>query len=93
MNDTSTLARDVHQGLPSPGAGPRPATALLLALLRFYRAAISPWLPSACRFQPTCSRYALDAVGRYGALRGGWLALRRLGRCTPFHAAGYDPVP
>ena len=71
----------------------RPATALLLGMLHFYRAAISPWLPNACRFEPTCSRYALEAVERYGALRGGWLALRRVGRCNPFCADGYDPVP
>jgi putative membrane protein insertion efficiency factor len=71
----------------------RGTTRLALALLRFYQAAISPWLPPACRYQPTCSRYAAEAVARYGVARGGWLALRRLGRCHPFHAAGYDPVP
>jgi len=69
------------------------ATWLALVLLRFYRGAISPWLPNACRFEPTCSRYALEAVQRHGATRGAWLALRRLGRCHPFHEAGYDPVP
>ena len=75
-------------GLPE-----RPVTGLALGLLRFYRAAISPWLPAACRFEPTCSRYAIDAVERYGALSGGWLALRRLGRCHPLAPGGYDPVP
>ncbi len=71
----------------------RPATWLVLALLRFYRGAISPWLPPACRFEPSCSRYALEAVERHGAGRGVWLALRRLARCHPFNPGGYDPVP
>jgi len=70
-----------------------PVTRAALALLRFYRAAVSPWLPPTCRYEPSCSRYALAAVERHGALRGGWLALWRLGRCHPFHAGGYDPVP
>lgn len=65
----------------------------LIALIRFYRAAISPLLPAACRFTPTCSQYAEVAVGRHGALRGGWMALRRLLRCHPFGGSGYDPVP
>jgi len=71
----------------------RPSTALLLALIGFYRVAISPWLASACRFQPTCSRYAFQAVERHGPLRGSWLGLRRLFRCHPLHPGGYDPVP
>jgi putative membrane protein insertion efficiency factor len=61
-------------------------------LLRFYKASISPLLPPACRFMPTCSEYALEAVERYGALRGGWMGLRRLLRCHPFHPGGFDPV-
>jgi uncharacterized protein len=65
---------------------------IVLSLLRFYKAAISPWLPSACRFHPTCSEYMMDAVSRYGATRGVWLGLKRLGRCHPFHQGGYDPV-
>jgi hypothetical protein len=65
---------------------------LLTALLRFYKAWISPWLPSACRFEPTCSDYMRMAVERYGALRGIWLGVKRLLRCHPLHAGGYDPV-
>lgn len=65
----------------------------LLALIRVYRAGISPWTPASCRFTPTCSAYAEEAIHRYGSGRGGWLALRRLLRCHPFGTAGYDPVP
>ncbi|MSV33043.1 MAG: membrane protein insertion efficiency factor YidD [Bryobacterales bacterium] len=65
---------------------------IVLGLLRFYKAAISPWLPSACRFRPTCSEYMMDAVSRYGAIHGVWLGLKRLVRCHPFHQGGYDPV-
>lgn len=64
----------------------------VIALLRFYKTAISPWLPSACRFHPTCSEYMMQAVERYGASRGIWLGLKRLARCQPFCAGGYDPV-
>ncbi|MQA00328.1 MAG: membrane protein insertion efficiency factor YidD [Dehalococcoidia bacterium] len=65
----------------------------LLAAIRFYKAAISPSLGAACRYEPTCSVYAEKAIERYGALRGGWMALRRLGRCRPGREGGYDPVP
>ncbi|HZU75360.1 MAG TPA: membrane protein insertion efficiency factor YidD, partial [Dehalococcoidia bacterium] len=65
----------------------------LLLIIRFYQRAVSPGLPAACRFQPTCSRYAYEAIERYGALRGGWLAVRRLARCVPWQPGGYDPVP
>ena len=66
---------------------------LLAALVHVYRAAFSPLLGTSCRFEPSCSAYALEALERHGAVRGGWLSLRRLLRCHPFHAAGYDPVP
>ena len=69
---------------------------ILLRLIRFYRKSISPLTPPACRFIPTCSEYALQAIEKYGALRGGWLALRRLLKCHPFHkqeTVEYDPVP
>jgi len=66
---------------------------LLIAPLRFYRYAISPLLGRNCRFYPTCSEYAIEAVERHGALRGGLLAAKRVGRCHPFNRGGYDPVP
>ena len=66
---------------------------VLIALLRFYRYAISPMLGRNCRFYPTCSEYAIEAVERHGALRGGLLAAKRVGRCHPFNPGGYDPVP
>jgi hypothetical protein len=67
--------------------------ALLIGLLRIYRYAISPLLGRNCRFHPSCSEYAVEAVERHGAWRGGWLAIKRVGRCHPFHPGGYDPVP
>lgn len=66
---------------------------ILLALIRFYKKNISPLLPSACKYTPTCSAYASVAIERFGALKGGWLALRRFFRCNPFSKGGYDPVP
>ncbi len=67
--------------------------ALLVWLLRLYKRFVSPLLPPACRFHPTCSVYAVQALERHGALRGSWLALKRLARCHPFHPGGLDPVP
>ena len=67
---------------------------LLLCLIRFYQNHISPCTPPACRFTPTCSQYAQEAITKYGALKGSWLALRRLLRCNPFYKGDpYDPVP
>ena len=68
---------------------------LLLSLIRFYQKHISPAFPGKCRFIPTCSQYALEAIEKYGALKGGWLTLRRLLRCHPFYKGNkiYDPVP
>lgn len=70
-----------------------PLARFTVAILRFYKAAISPFLPSACRFQPTCSVYAREAVERHGFLRGARLAIGRLFRCHPFRPGGFDPVP
>lgn len=64
-----------------------------LKLIRFYQRHISVHTPPACRFQPTCSQYAYTAIERFGVLKGGWLAIRRLLRCNPFCRGGYDPVP
>ena len=66
---------------------------ILIALLKAYRFAISPLYGQVCRYHPTCSAYALEALERHGAVRGGWLALRRLARCHPWHPGGHDPVP
>ena len=68
-------------------------TRLLIALVRFYQVAISPWTPAACRYTPTCSAYTIDALREHGSLRGSWLAVRRLARCHPWGGFGYDPVP
>lgn len=66
---------------------------LLMLMIRFYRFFLSPLLGSNCRFSPSCSSYALQAVEKYGALRGGWLAVKRILRCHPWHSGGADPVP
>ena len=66
---------------------------LALSLLRFYKRFISPRLPPMCRFEPTCSVYTMQAVEKYGTLRGTWLGMRRLARCHPFNPGGWDPVP
>lgn len=64
-----------------------------IVLIRGYQLLLSPLLGPRCRFYPSCSHYAIDAIGLHGPLRGGWLALRRIGRCHPLNAGGYDPVP
>ena len=66
---------------------------LLLILIRLYRLILSPFIGQHCRFTPTCSEYAHTAIQRYGTLRGGWMAMRRLSRCHPWHEGGYNPVP
>jgi len=65
----------------------------LMAILDFYKRFVSPALPSACRFHPTCSIYTKDAIERHGAARGVWFGVKRIVRCHPFHAGGFDPVP
>jgi putative membrane protein insertion efficiency factor len=66
---------------------------VLLFMIRVYQLLLSPYLGRHCRFTPTCSQYASEAISRYGALRGSWLAIKRIGRCHPFCDGGYDPVP
>jgi uncharacterized protein len=66
---------------------------VLIGGIRFYRRGISPLLPPSCRFEPTCSAYGLEAIGRYGAWKGSWLTVKRILRCHPFCRGGYDPVP
>lgn len=66
---------------------------LALAAIRFYKRFISPMLPSACRFEPTCSQYTYQAIEKYGVIRGSWLGIRRISRCHPLNPGGYDPVP
>lgn len=70
-----------------------PAAALLVALIRGYQAVLSPLFRGACRFEPSCSHYGVEAITTHGALRGSWLTLRRLARCRPFGGSGFDPVP
>ncbi len=70
-----------------------PLSWLAILLIRLYQAFISPGLPRSCRFWPSCSQYTLEAVQRYGALKGVWLGVRRLVRCHPWHPGGHDPVP
>lgn len=69
------------------------ARATALALIRFYKHRISPSLPPSCRYIPTCSEYAMEAIEKYGLLKGGFMAVKRILRCNPFHPGGYDPVP
>jgi len=64
----------------------------ILVVLKGYKRFVSPLVPSACRYYPTCSEYMMDAVERYGCVKGIWLGIRRIGRCHPFHEGGYDPV-
>ena len=76
-----------------PGALSRVLAKPFIGIVRLYRVAISPLLGMNCRYQPTCSSYAIEALQRYGVLRGGWLAIRRIARCHPWGGSGYDPVP
>ena len=66
---------------------------ILLKLVRFYQVAISPMKPPSCRFYPTCSQYGLEAIERFGPLKGTWLTIKRISKCHPLHAGGFDPVP
>ena len=66
---------------------------ILIGIIRIYQYGISPYLPPHCRYTPTCSAYAVEAINEFGIFRGGWMALKRLGRCHPWHEGGYDPIP
>lgn len=70
-----------------------PLTSIMITLVVLYQKLVSPWLPRRCRFEPSCSEYALESLRRHGSLKGAWFGLRRLSRCHPFHVGGYDPVP
>ena len=66
---------------------------LMIGIVKAYQTLISPLFPPTCRFYPSCSQYAIEAISSHGALRGGWLAIKRIAKCHPFHAGGFDPVP
>lgn len=66
---------------------------ILIGIIKFYQKVISPLTPPSCRFYPTCSHYGLEAIEKHGALKGGWLTIRRISKCHPFHEGGFDPVP
>ncbi|MEG0798326.1 MAG: membrane protein insertion efficiency factor YidD [Acidaminococcaceae bacterium] len=65
---------------------------ILISFIRFYQLFISPLFPPTCRFYPTCSQYAIEAITKKGIIRGGWMAIKRIAKCHPFHSGGYDPV-
>ncbi len=85
------MNRDVY--LEPPALQPRLVSRLLMGAIRLYQMTISQALPPSCRFYPSCSEYTLQAIARYGVLKGTWLGARRILRCHPFHPGGYDPVP
>ncbi len=87
------MSGERERGEPRAGGPAAVPRGVLMGLIRGYQLVVSPALPPACRFTPSCSQYALEAIGRHGALRGLWLAGRRLLRCHPFHPGGFDPVP
>ena len=84
-----------HAPTPPPPAPTPPSRGARAAILfvRAYQVTLSPFLGGQCRYYPSCSAYAIEALQRHGALRGGWLAIRRIGRCHPFRPGGFDPVP
>ena len=87
MIATSQIPSDVSQGMV------RLPSRVLMGLIWIYQSTIGPALPPSCRYEPSCSHYAYTAIERHGALRGSWLAARRLARCHPWGGSGYDPVP
>lgn len=93
MRAIANAAAEPAEPIPAVRRSASPIARALLGALRFYRMAISPVRPPCCRYTPSCSAYAVEAIEVHGAARGSWLALRRLLRCHPFHAGGHDPVP
>jgi hypothetical protein len=93
MTDQTTPDGDATRDVSPSGPWRRLLVLPLIALLRIYKYLISPMLGPRCRFVPSCSDYAVEALQRHGPLRGGWLALRRVSRCHPWGGSGYDPVP
>jgi putative membrane protein insertion efficiency factor len=93
VNDVQVAGLDPAETPAAGGQRPSPAAWVLLLPIRFYRKVISPFFPPACRFYPSCSAYAAEALTRHGAARGSYLALRRLLRCGPWTPPGRDPVP
>ncbi len=87
----SIISYDENNGLSDKRLSPFAWLGVLF--VRFYQRLISPLLPPACRYQPSCSQYMLVALRRHGFIRGGWMGIKRIGRCHPFHEGGYDPVP
>lgn len=90
------MSRSEHRGRPGSGAphdAPRMMRPVLIWLVRGYQLVLSPFLPASCRYFPSCSNYAIEALERHGSVRGSWLTARRLLRCHPFRPGGYDPVP
>ena len=90
---TAELPLAAAPTVPVPSPRRSPVAWLLAWPIRFYRAFLSPLLPPACRYDPSCSAYAMGALAEHGALRGSWLAIRRIGRCHPWGGHGHDPVP
>jgi uncharacterized protein len=90
---TTHDTEDQTDPAPEPARRPGPVARVLLVPVNIYRQWISPVLPPSCRFEPSCSAYAVEALTTHGALRGVWLTVRRLLRCGPWHPGGYDPVP
>ena len=83
-----------HEGKPREAGRPRGLGARFMTKgIRLYQRYLSPLHPPCCIYTPTCSQYAVEAIAKYGALKGGWLAIKRICRCHPFHEGGYDPVP